>query len=123
MNIAPHTELRIDSNIAVITKSIKFPSDEAAVELQWDHLNEIKYNVPFIDFLKQEYFDALPEVKQMADAGFYKSVSVFVAVQQLNKYVYDNFQYIKGITSVETTLDEVWKLKPGFARILLIFYW
>ncbi len=124
MNIAPHKELRIDSNIVVITKVIKLPSDEIAIELQWDHLVQIKNIVPFIDFLKQENFDALPEVKQIADAGFYKSVSVFVAVQQLNKYVYDNFQYIKGITSVETTLDEVWKLRAGvcqdFAHMLLI---
>jgi transglutaminase-like putative cysteine protease len=124
MNIAPHKELRIDSNIVVITKAIKLPADDKAIELQWEHLDKIRYEVPFIDFLKQEYFDALPEVKQIADAGFYKSVSVFVAVQQLNQYVYDNFQYIKGITSVETTLDEVWNLRAGvcqdFAHMLLV---
>jgi len=124
MHIAAHKELRIDSNIAVITKPIKFPTDEIAIELQWDHLLQIKYIAPFIDFLKQESFDALPEVKQIADAGFYKSVSVFVAVQQLNTYVYQNFQYIKGITSVETTLDEVWTLRAGvcqdFAHMLLV---
>jgi len=113
MHIAPHKELRIDSNIVVITKAIKLPPDDVAIELQWNHLEQIKYAVPFIDFLKQENFIALPEVKQIADAGFYKSVSVFVAVQQLNTYVYENFQYIKGITSVETTLDEVWKLRAG----------
>src|SRR5204863_9351068 len=100
------------------------PADDVAIELQWNHLDQIKYAVPFIDFLKQENFIALPEVKQIADAGFYKSVSVFVAVQQLNTYVYENFQYIKGITSVETTLDEVWKLRAGvcqdFAHMLLV---
>lgn len=124
MHIAPHKELRIDSNIVVITKPIKFPTDEVAIEQQWEHLIQIRNIVPFIDFLKQEYFTALPEVKQIADSGFYKSVSVFVAVQQLNTYVYDNFQYIKGITSVETTLDEVWKLRAGvcqdFAHMLLV---
>jgi transglutaminase-like putative cysteine protease len=124
MNIAPHTELRIDSNIVVITKHIILPTDEIAIEQQWDHLIQIKNVVPFIDFLKQEVFIALSEVKQIADSGFYKSVSVFVAVQQLNNYVYENFQYIKGITSVETTLDEVWKLRAGvcqdFAHMLLV---
>ncbi|HEY8929235.1 MAG TPA: transglutaminase family protein, partial [Mucilaginibacter sp.] len=39
------------------------------------------------------------------------------------QYVYDNFTYIKGVTSVETTLDEIWKLKAGvcqdFAHILM----
>ncbi len=124
MNIAPHKELRIDSTIAVVTKPRLFPADTVPIEEQWSHLLQIKNIVPFIDFLKQENFVALPEVKKIADSGFYKSVSVFVAVQQLNRYVYDNFSYIKGITSIETTLDEVWKLKAGvcqdFAHILLV---
>jgi len=124
MHIAPHKELRIDSHIAVITKPIKFPSDEVAIEQQWDHLLQIKNVVPYIDFLKQENFAALPEVKQIADSGFYKSVSVFVAVQQLNTYVYENFKYIQGVTSVETTLDEIWTLRAGvcqdFAHMLLV---
>jgi len=124
MNTSPHKELRIDSHIAVITKPITVPSDKTTIEQQWENLINIKNAIPYIDFLKQENFAALPEVKKIADSGFYNSVSVFVAVQQLNKYVYENFQYIKGITSIETTLDEVWKLKAGvcqdFAHILLV---
>jgi transglutaminase-like putative cysteine protease len=123
MNASPHTELRIDSNISVITTKRKMPVDDVAAEQQWNHLQEIKYIVPFIDFLKQENFDALAEVKAVADAGFYKTVSVYTAMQQLTDYVYKNFQYIKGITSISTTLDEIWKLKAGvcqdFAHILL----
>jgi transglutaminase-like putative cysteine protease len=124
MNIAPHMELRIDSTVSVVTKSRVFPTDDHTTAAQWDHLEEIKYMLRFIDFLKQENFKALPEVKKIADAGFYKTVSVFTAVQQLNTYVYNNFNYIKGITTVETTLDEIWKLKAGvcqdFAHILLV---
>src|SRR5664279_2914410 len=36
MNIAPHKELRIDSNIAVITKPVILPTDEIATGKQWD---------------------------------------------------------------------------------------
>jgi len=43
--------------------------------------------------------------------------------KKLTEYVFINFEYIKGITSVETTLDEVWNLKAGvcqdFAHVLL----
>ena len=124
MNIAPHTELRIDSTIAIVTKPRIFPADTIAIEEQWSHLYQIRQVVPFIDFLKQENFLALDEVKKIADAGFYKSVSVYVALQQLNTYVYQHFQYIKGITSVKTTLDEIWKLRAGvcqdFAHILMV---
>lgn len=124
MNIAPHTELRIDSTISVVTKPRLLPADDQDTALQWAHLEEIKYIIPFIDFLKQENFKDLAEVKKIADAGFYKTVSVFTAVKQLNEYVYNNLSYIKGITTVETTLDEIWQLKAGvcqdFAHILLV---
>ena len=124
MNTTPHKELQIESHISVVTKPIIFPTDEIEVESQWENLLKIKNTVPFIDFLKQENFAALPEVKQIADSGFYNKVSVYVAVQQLNKYVFENFKYIKGITSIETTLDEIWKLRAGvcqdFAHILLV---
>jgi len=124
MNIAPHMELRIDSTISVVTRPRLFPSDDHETVIQWNYLEEIKYLLPFIDFLKQENFKDLSEVKKIADAGFYKTVSVFTAVKQLNEYVYNNFNYIKGITTVETTLDEIWQLKAGvcqdFAHILLV---
>ncbi len=123
-NIHPHTELVIDSTISVSTLSVPWPDDDKPIEQQWSHLQEIKFNVPFIDFLKQEHFVALPEVKTIADAGFYQSVSVFVAVKQLTEYVYQNFKYIQGVTSVSTTVDEVWQLRAGvcqdFAHILLV---
>jgi transglutaminase-like putative cysteine protease len=45
------------------------------------------------------------------------------AATHLCKYVFDNFAYKKGITTVETTLDQIWKLRSGvcqdFAHILL----
>jgi transglutaminase-like putative cysteine protease len=124
MNVSPHMELRIDSTVSVVTKAIIFPSDDHATEEQWKHLQEIKFMLPFVDFLMQENFKDLPEVKKIADDGFYKTVSVFTAVLQLTEYVYKNFKYIKGITTVETTVDEIWDLKAGvcqdFAHILLV---
>ena len=124
MYIQPHQELCIQSTIAVVTKPVIFPKDDTPIQNQWNHLQEIKNNSPFIDFLKQENFDALHDVKKIADDGFYKSVTPYIAMQQLNEFVYKNFQYIKGITNVETTLDEIWQLKAGvcqdFAHILLV---
>ena len=44
--------------------------------------------------------------------------------KQLTDFVYRNFKYIKGITTVETTIEEVWVLKAGvcqdFAHILIV---
>jgi transglutaminase-like putative cysteine protease len=124
MNIAPHNELRIQSKIEVMIKPRKFPEDIEPAEVQWEAIQQLRNDVAFIDFLRQETFPALAEVKTIADAGFYKTVSVYVASLQLTEYVYKNFKYIQGVTSVESTLDEIWKLKAGvcqdFAHMLLV---
>jgi len=42
---------------------------------------------------------------------------------ELCSFVFDHFSYRKGITTVESTLDEIWKIKTGvcqdFAHVLL----
>ncbi|MBS1509329.1 MAG: transglutaminase family protein [Bacteroidetes bacterium] len=124
MHTAPHTELRIDSTISVVTKPKNLPADDRETEVQWSHLDDIKYQLPYLDFLKQENFKDLDEVKKIADNHHFRTLTVFTAVKELSKYVYNNFKYIKGITTVETTLDEIWDLKAGvcqdFAHILLV---
>lgn len=124
MNIAPHTELRIDSTIAVTTMPRQFPADDASPATQWDQLDGLKNMTPFIDFLKQETFSGLEEVRAVCDEEKFQQLSVFETVQQLTAYVYKEFNYIQGVTTVESTPDEIWRLKAGvcqdFAHILLV---
>jgi len=120
----PHSQLVIDSKIEVITKARSLPEDTLPKEEQWATLQSIRHQVPFIDFLIQEAFAAVDEIKQVTQLEQCHLVSPLVAAQRLNEYVYQDFQYIKGVTSVETTPDEIWKLKAGvcqdFAHILLV---
>jgi transglutaminase-like putative cysteine protease len=120
----PHRELVIDSKIEVITKSRSLPEDTVPKEEQWAGLQAIRHQVPFIDFLKQESCEAVHEIKRDTQVGQHLQFTPLVAAQQLNEYVFKEFRYIKGVTSVETTPDEIWKLKAGvcqdFAHILLV---
>lgn len=120
----PHKELCIDSKVEVITHLRVVPADTKSVAEQWAILQSIKYQAEFIDFLKSEYFDALHEIKAIADAPLLQQKTPFQAAKELNSYVYKNFSYIKGVTEVDTKLGEVWKLKAGvcqdFAHILLV---
>jgi transglutaminase-like putative cysteine protease len=124
MNAEPHKELLIDSKLEVITKPKPQPIDDRSKEDQWENLYAIRYQVPYIDFLKQEQFNALNEVLHITDVEQSKTLTPLKAVQKITDYVFNNFKYIKGITSVETTADEIWKLKAGvcqdFAHILLV---
>ncbi|MBS1661933.1 MAG: transglutaminase family protein [Bacteroidetes bacterium] len=121
----PHTSLTIDSKVEVVTKPRPAVKDEIPRETQWAMLEQMRWQVPYIDFLKQESFPSIGEVLEGVCPEKARTQTPLEAALQLRTYVYDNFKYIKGITSVETTLDEVWKLKAGvcqdFAHMLLVF--
>lgn len=119
----PHRELVIDSQLEVITKSKTLPEDALPIEAQWQALEKLKNQIPFIDFLRLEPFHALPEVEKLMDEVRCKNCSPLVSAQEFCTYVFTNFTYKKGITTVETTLDEIWKIRSGvcqdFAHFLL----
>jgi len=77
-----------------------------------------------VDFINQETFKALGEVMHVAGAEECKECTPLESARKFTSYVYSNFKYIKGITTAESTLDEVWGLKAGvcqdFAHILLV---
>jgi transglutaminase-like putative cysteine protease len=120
----PHQELVIESRLVVITTPRIFPDDTIPVSDQWNELNQIKYLPQYIDFLKQDYFDSLAEVMSVVELQRTKYYSPLISAKELCDFVYTNFNYKKGITTVETTMDEVWKIKTGvcqdFAQMLLV---
>ncbi|MDR2123093.1 MAG: transglutaminase family protein [Flavobacteriaceae bacterium] len=122
MLIAPHNELCIDSRTDVSTFPVELPQDDRPKGEQWDCLNKIKYQVPFIDFLAQESADSLSEINEIAQIHSLNATPLEEA-KQFMELIYNNFKYHKGITSVESTLDEVWRLRAGvcqdFAHVLL----
>lgn len=116
MHPAPHTELMIDSKIEVITEPRPSPENYQPIDEQWRYLEQIRLQVPYIDFLKTEQFDGIVEVGAVVDAIQSRHLKPIDAVYKLTAYVFDNFKYIQGVTNVETTLDEIWKLKAGVCQ-------
>jgi transglutaminase-like putative cysteine protease len=119
----PHSELIIDSRIEVVTYGKKPPEDTLPIEAQWQALEALRYQLPYIDFLRLEPFKALPEIKKLIDEVRCKNCSPVESAMDFSTHVYEHFTYQKGVTTVETTLDEIWTLKSGvcqdFAHILL----
>lgn len=120
----PHKQLDIDSRVTVQTSERLLPEDSVDSEIQWQEYENLRYQPDFIDFLKQERFDVLPEVERVIQEGRDKSLTPLQASIKLCEYIYNNFSYQKGITTIETTVDEIWKLRSGvcqdFAHILLV---
>lgn len=120
----PHQELVIDSKVVVETISRAMPDDSISQDVQWLELETLRNQTEYIDFLRQEKFQALPEVEKIIEAEQDKHSTPFATAKHFNDYIFKNFEYKKGITTVESTIDEVWKLRSGvcqdFAHILLV---
>jgi transglutaminase-like putative cysteine protease len=118
-----HQSLSIDSRLVVVTHPKELPQDKTPAENQWKELAKLKTQMQFIDFLRQESFDGISEVNEAVDTVRSDNKSPYASTLALCSFVYDHFKYKKGITTVESTLDEIWKIKTGvcqdFAHVLL----
>lgn len=118
-----HKMLKIESIIVVNVKKKPLPDTSIFLEDQWATLNRLSHQLPYINYLKQEHFKSQEETKNIINSLSSNEQTPLEIAKYLCDYVYKNFQYIKGVTTVETTLEEIWKLKSGvcqdFAHILL----
>lgn len=122
--VKPHTELLIESEAEVLTKQVFVPMDEMPAAEQWKHLQDTQYEIEFFDFQKQESFQSFQDIKHVLSAVINPEDKPLKTALVLSEYVYANFIYQKGVTSIETPIDEIWNLKAGvcqdFAHILLV---
>jgi transglutaminase-like putative cysteine protease len=120
----PHSMLVINSRVSVNTHPRPLPVDNIFAAEQWNELFNLRYIVPYIDFLKQEYFEGLSELQPVVENERRTDDTPYRTALKFCQYVYKNFEYIKGVTTVETTLDEIWKIKAGvcqdFAHLLMV---
>ena len=120
----PHRELTIESRVEVITFDKIFPDDSVAINEQWDEIKSIQKHIDFIDFtVINKAFCANQEVIDFIEKLDFEKISPYRFVLQLCEYVYKNFKYIQGVTTVKSTVEDVWNLKSGvcqdFTNVLL----
>jgi len=122
--IMPITELLIESDIEIEVAPIVLPVINSSIKDEWEKLSEQTDQFPYMDFMMLENFEYEAEILNVINNLVDRSLSPFDTAQVLSKYVYENFEYRKGITTVETAADEIWKIKAGvcqdFAHILLV---
>lgn len=117
-----HRELEICSELTVATNTKELPTETMFSEMQWKTLQALRYQVPYIDYLKWEAFDGLNELKKTTDQYLQSDLTPYGIAMNFCKYVYEHFKYIQGITTVQTQIEEIWQIKSGvcqdFAHIL-----
>jgi transglutaminase-like putative cysteine protease len=121
--IEPHLELLIHSQLVVETKPRIKPTITQSTQEQWAELSRMAATLPYADFLKIETFENRHELQNMIDAKDPKRFNPYQIATYFCRQVFEQCAYIKGITNVETTLDDIWKMKAGvcqdFAHLML----
>ena len=121
--LKPHSELSIQSNIVVEVVPIEIPSLEISIVQQWEEIELLKKDFTLKDFLEVEEFKAKEEISNVVKSLIDKEKSVFENAFNVSKFIFENFTYKQGVTTIESDIDEVWSLKAGvcqdFAHLLL----
>ena len=121
--LKPHSELSIQSNIVVEVVPIEIPNLEISIAQQWEEIELLKKDFTLKDFLEVEEFKAKEEISNVVKSLIDKEISVFENAFNVSKFIFENFTYKQGVTTIETDIDEIWSLKAGvcqdFAHLLL----
>lgn len=122
--VEPHNELTIQSDIVVSTTPVIMPKDDMPAAQQWEELIKMCSIFPYMDFMHREKFAADEQIKKLLSGIIAADKSPLVNANSLSEYVYKNFEYKKGVTTIETKVDEILELKAGvcqdFAHLLLV---
>jgi len=123
MVIEPHSFLAIESDIEVETYSKILPEDLTEASIQWEDLKLLQNNTYYIDFLRHKPFSGTQDVLNWIASKDLNTITPYKILIDLCEHIYTNFKYIKGITTVDSTLNDIWSLKSGvcqdFTNIML----
>lgn len=122
--LKPHSQLSIESLIEVNVEEAKIPDNVTPTAVQWENLGHIREQFPYMDFMLLENCESYDEIAAVVRSLQEETTTPFAIAGEMSAFVYKNFEYKKNITSVETKVDEIWKLKAGvcqdFAHVLLV---
>lgn len=122
-NVLPlHTELVIESKLMLRT----IAPDEVNVNFNTgfkDLLSETADNLKLIELAEASDIKHRKIVNEIIQQITHNTNSIAAVVQNCNQFIYSNFKYIKGITNIETTVDEILEHRSGvcqdFAHLML----
>lgn len=121
--LPPHSELIIENIMAVEMLASKVSAQRDTPTDVWKKINSVENQLIYHDYLEAEKARCQVEVQKAIHEILEKVQHPLDTILDLSKYIYENFEYKKGVTSIETSVDEIWKLRAGvcqdFAHLLL----
>ncbi len=121
-NLESHEEMTIESRMLVrVNHSLKIPEiDTTTVQ---DLANEKEKSIYLQRLCCPEIIDKQNKINLILKKINRDDKSIIAIAQECNAYIFKHFTYTKGITNIETTVDEILEIKKGvcqdFAHVLL----
>lgn len=121
--ILPHDDLLIESLVAVEMMPKPLPIRDINSNQVWEKVRSEEVQLEFHDYVKAEQAACRLEMQHAIHEIMDREQHPLDTILELSEYIYKNFEYKKGVTTTETSIDEIWKLKAGvcqdFAHLLL----
>lgn len=120
--LPPHKQLVIESKLIVrTTASAEF---EPNINSGFPELeNEVNSQLRLLELSTPDKVEKQDATSQIIDSIYDANKTIASIVKDSSQYIFDNFQYTKGITTIETTVDEILEHRGGvcqdFAHVLL----
>ena len=116
-----HTSLVIDSRVVVRTIGLEtIPVVNSSRE---ELLTFIENDFHLLELSRPEEIKATKALQHILDELACEHKPVMQIVEACSAYIFSQFKYIKGITNIETTVDEILQHRSGvcqdFAHVLL----
>jgi transglutaminase-like putative cysteine protease len=121
-NLLPaHTELVIESKLIVRNN----PPEQELKNFFGDFKKlheEVKKQLSLIELSSYEKLQLHDEIRMIAEK-IKTSEEIAKVVENCSQFIFENFQYVKGITTIETTVEEILEHRSGvcqdFAHVML----
>ncbi|MCU7549347.1 transglutaminase family protein [Chitinophagaceae bacterium LB-8] len=120
--LQPHSELVIESRLVIRTTS----STQLSIDFHSgfdDLLRDVDGQINLLELSSPERIVAQDEIEKIIQSIYAPNKSVAAVVEGCCEYIYKYFKYKKGITTTETTIDEILDHQSGvcqdFAHLML----
>lgn len=120
--LPPHRQLVVESQLVVRTTA----SQQLNINFHggWELLHhEVNNELHLLELSMPAAIECQDKILEIVNALQPATKSVAAFVEHCSEYVFKHFQYIKGITNIETTVDEILQHRAGvcqdFAHLML----
>ena len=118
---APHKELVIESKLIVraLDRAVISQPDINLASLK----NETTNNLSLLELSKITENDLRDKINEMVREFYKPELPLHSIIEKCGNFIFDEFKYIKGITTIETTVKEILDHRSGvcqdFAHVML----